>query len=383
MPNNINKLYQIIIIFGFFLSFQMIAQASGDIRITEIMYDPLGTDSGREWVEVYFPGDPSGITEYYLRENEVNHTVREYEDHTVRSESEYIIIADNPPKFLIDFPDYEGYLFDSAFSLKNTGELLQLVDDNQDVVFSYEYAPYEEKYDSMVSLHMIEEGAWSPGEASPGSGEHAEVKSATAGSGTGEASSSQSQISKQSRKKKTSTLDRSETFKDIKTHNEIVALAGVKVTFEVYEKTSLKQSKHKMRWSYGDGSSDQTSRATHVYQHPGEYIATASYQDSQGDQETKLHYVLVTVLESPFLLVDALEEGQDFVEVENISTDIMNIEGFRLVFDSGYEYRFPRNTLIHGKGSIKIPRETILKFNTIHNYNNTDSVRLEYPQRAK
>lgn len=100
---------------------------SAQLVISEVMYDlQSGPDSGREWIEVYNEsGSVVDLTEWKLYENNTNHGI------TAPGSSElapgaYAVIADNAEKFKADWPLYSGPLFDSAFSLNNTGESLGL-----------------------------------------------------------------------------------------------------------------------------------------------------------------------------------------------------------------------------------------------------------------
>jgi len=88
--------------------------------ITEIMYDVPGTDTGREWIEVFNNGDSNiDPTQFKLFENSSNHVITLPEIYTNSTSylgvGEYAVIADNPTKFIEDWPEYSGLLFDSVF----------------------------------------------------------------------------------------------------------------------------------------------------------------------------------------------------------------------------------------------------------------------------
>jgi len=112
--------------------------ATPEIVINEIMYDLEGTDSGREWVEIYNFGQNSvNLSGWRFYENETDHRLSLYKSNkSDRSDkidilsNGYAVIADNPEKFLIDNPNYSGILLKSSFSLKNSGELIAIRDSN-------------------------------------------------------------------------------------------------------------------------------------------------------------------------------------------------------------------------------------------------------------
>jgi hypothetical protein len=100
--------------------------ASAQVFITEIMYDlQQGSDSGREWIEVYHRGTAAiDLGKWKLVESGKNHKISHVRGSL--APGSYAIIADNPTKFAADHPEYAGALFDSAFSLSNDGETLSL-----------------------------------------------------------------------------------------------------------------------------------------------------------------------------------------------------------------------------------------------------------------
>ncbi len=103
----------------------LIARSADAIVINEIMYNPDGTDSGREWIELYNNEDFSvDISEWKLYENDVNHGLTVSQGDLVIPGNEYAIIADSADSFLLDYPDFNKTLIDSAFSLTNLGELI-------------------------------------------------------------------------------------------------------------------------------------------------------------------------------------------------------------------------------------------------------------------
>jgi hypothetical protein len=103
------------------------ASAAAQASITEVMYDLAeGSDSGREWVEVYAVSAVD-LTTLKLIENGSNHVIKASNGATVPMGA-YAVIADNPVKFRADHPGYAGFLFDSAFSLNNEGESITIAD---------------------------------------------------------------------------------------------------------------------------------------------------------------------------------------------------------------------------------------------------------------
>ena len=100
------------------------------VIINEIMYDLEGSDDGREWIEIFNAGQSSvDLTNWKFYENETNHKLELKQGSILLPPNGYAIIADDPDKFLSDWPSYSGILFDSTFSLSNTGENIAIKND--------------------------------------------------------------------------------------------------------------------------------------------------------------------------------------------------------------------------------------------------------------
>jgi len=96
---------------------------------SEIYYNPNGTDTKHEWVEIYNNGTLAiEITKWKFYEGETNHAIKNTTAETLLNPNSYAVIADNPDTFLADYPEFSGLLFDSSFisGLSNSGELLVL-----------------------------------------------------------------------------------------------------------------------------------------------------------------------------------------------------------------------------------------------------------------
>ncbi len=115
-----------ILILGLFCVFPGIVNAQ--VVVTELMYDlQSGADGGREWVEVYNAGTIEvSLSTYRLFENGTAHKITAVSHGAMLLPGAYAIIADNATSYKIDWPDYRGPLFDSAFSLSNSGETISL-----------------------------------------------------------------------------------------------------------------------------------------------------------------------------------------------------------------------------------------------------------------
>src|SRR3989344_597375 len=111
-----------------FIGILVPSSALAQVVITEIMYDlQSGADGGREWIEVHNGGTTAiPLGTWKLFENGTAHKITAVSVTGVLAPGSYAVIADNAAKFQVDWPQLTGQLFDSAFSLGNSGETLVL-----------------------------------------------------------------------------------------------------------------------------------------------------------------------------------------------------------------------------------------------------------------
>ncbi len=93
------------------------------------MYDAPGADEGREWIEVTNVGNnPVDLGKFKLLESGTHHGLAVVSGGRTLAAGASAVIAADTKNFAVDYPSYSGILFDSAFALLNTGELLVIED---------------------------------------------------------------------------------------------------------------------------------------------------------------------------------------------------------------------------------------------------------------
>jgi hypothetical protein len=122
--------------------------------MTEIMYYP---SDGVEWIEIY-ENNTANLTDYYLYEQEVNHYIRLHKGNTTLNR-EYAIIADDPEEFIQQYPDYNGSIFDSVYSLKNSGEFIAITNSTKDIIDEVNYTSEWGGYRNGHSICLVN-GSW-------------------------------------------------------------------------------------------------------------------------------------------------------------------------------------------------------------------------------
>lgn len=252
----------------YLLLFSVPIGAGASVRISEVMYDVPGTDTGREWVEVVNEGSAVDLTTLRLFEAGVNHKITPWQGTSgTLSANAYAVIADNPTKFLEDWPTYSGPLFDSAFSLSNTGEDLEIRDAEGVTLFAIRYPTELGAQGDGNTLHYSGSG-WSVGPATPGA-PPGSGNTSSPSEGSGQTSSSPSPSAPSSTPpiyESSPTLVLDVVYRKVITAGADVPFSallsyanGEEVLGAVYE------------WNFGDGSIATGNSVYHHYDVPGQY----------------------------------------------------------------------------------------------------------------
>jgi len=144
--------------------------ALAGLEFSEIMYDlKTGSDEGREWVEVFNNSpEPVDLAKLKFFEADTNHKIIYIEGQANIPAQGYAVIASDPIKFKTDWQSFSGNLFDSTFSLSNTGEVLAVKSEDQ-ILDQYTYSSSMGGSGDGKSLQKIN-GAWVASLPTPGGG---------------------------------------------------------------------------------------------------------------------------------------------------------------------------------------------------------------------
>jgi PKD repeat protein len=355
----------------------------GNMIINEIMYDlETGSDSGREWVEIFNNKIDASIdasidlTGWKFWENGTNHGLTLFQGSAIIPSSGYAIIADNPEKFLIDNPGYSGTIFDSAFSLSNDGESLILKDNN------------------LITINeVVYDSAW----GAQGNGrslQREDPNSSNWGSGIPTIGTLNS-ISLEPEEEPTSVPDEtSETpeVPEIPTNQEnnsppvadagdnIVGFVDQEILFDGLLSFDPDGNELSYSWNTGDGNSLDKMSLIHKYFYPGTYLVTLTVFDGKyyaSDTITvQIQQAQITINE--FMAnPSGTDTEEEWIEVYNGADSISDISGWQLddITSGSKAVVFPQNTLIAPKSYLVFSRRvTKIALN-----NDVDSVRLLMP----
>jgi len=105
--------------------------SANHIVFSEVLYNPSGTESDEEWIELYNPkSDSVNISGYTIEDNGGVYSIP---NGTIIDDGEYLVIARNGTRFeelYGDPPDLDGL----SLSLSNGEDYLKLIDDDDDEI---------------------------------------------------------------------------------------------------------------------------------------------------------------------------------------------------------------------------------------------------------
>lgn len=148
---------------------------AGGLSITEIMFDPAGSDDKREWIEVYNgSAEPLDLAGHFLLTDgptSSRHALVAQSSSSIPS-GVYAVIVQDVAKFKTDFPAYDGILFDSSWSglTATVGKTVLVVDAQSVPLDSVTYDPSLGGANTGDSLQSGEAGIWFAGPPTPGAG---------------------------------------------------------------------------------------------------------------------------------------------------------------------------------------------------------------------
>ncbi len=320
---------------SFALFFSLANFAFAQIEITEIMYDLEGSDSGREWVEIYNSGtNDVDLSSWKFFENNTNHALVANTDSIITS-GNYAIIADNVSKFSADNPAFSGLLFDSSFSLSNTGESIAIKNSDLSNADSVSYNSDMGANGDGNSLQKIND-VWVSAVPTPAIKNFTESNSQT----TKQNNSSQVQ---------NTNIDPGVWIKD---NNKIYADAGEDKTVIVGADTIFNGraigtkkeplEKAEFLWNFGDGVTKKGNNVFHNFRYPGEYVVFLNVSSGAYSSSDR---ILVNALPSNLSISSVNFDGNSYIELYNDSKREINISFWRLRSGDNY-FTIPQNTYI-------------------------------------
>lgn len=274
--------------------------------VSEVMYDLEGSDTSREWIEIFNnTGSAIDLTTFKLFEANSNHGVVYVQGPSTLDSGGYAVIAENAGKFLADWPGYAGALFDSSFSLSNTGETISirtadLVDTDS---ASYDVASGAAGDGTSLQRSSVG-GAFSAAAPTPGSGGlvvSGGTPTASGDSSTGTQSSQQLVV--------TPATVPVEPQLYASAGKDRTVLVGADVVFsgKAFSKdgTPLEGNGIRYVWNFGDGVTSDQQTVAHHFSYPGVYVVVLDVASGKNDAASR---ITVTAVD-PQLQVERRPDG--------------------------------------------------------------------------
>ncbi|MBX4211071.1 lamin tail domain-containing protein [Candidatus Parcubacteria bacterium] len=325
-----------------------------NVRISEIMYDVSGSDSGREWVEVLNDGSESiDLTSWKFFEANTNHGLTAVGEKNIPVGG-YAIIVEDKEKFLVDWSNFSGQIFESSFSLSNTGEVIGLKND-MELIDQVTYSSGQGANGDGNSLQKMGSD-WKAASPTPGAENQAGQTSNNVGNSTNTTAGNTTTGTNSSTSSEQSTQRPIEQ----KIFPQIILNSQTFITGAVGEFSSKVLGTEKKPidnarciWSFGDGGTAEGPAVIHTFLYPGDYSVTL---DASSGEFSSSDRITVHVIDSP-LSISNIKTGADgFIEISNSSNSEISISNWTLA-TGGKSFVLPKNTTILGKHSSIFPSQ--------------------------
>lgn len=322
--------------------------AHAAFSFTEIMYDAPGTDAKHEWVEVQNDGPAVDMTGYKFFENGSNHGLTLFAGSGTVGAGGYAVIADDAATFLVDYPSFSGSLFDSTFSLSNTGESVSLRDESLADSANATYAGETGAAGDGNSLNSIN-GAWYPRFPTPGSG------AATGGAETTSTETGQTQTESTGTAESVVSGSAGPEEKPKVTvtagpDRVVVVGAGALFTASAFGMTGDPLMSAHYVWNFGNAATKDGKSVMYAYTIPGTYSVTV---EAQSGGYTAIDKVSVTVVPADIVITRA---NAEFIEIHNKTNRELDLSLWQLgVHDAVFV--LPPYTTIGANKAMAIPAD--------------------------
>lgn len=329
------------------ISFVGILNANA-LLINEVLSNPVGTDNGREWVELYNDtSETIDLASFSLATSETGQAVAltPLQGGTQLAPGAYAVIAtivSGQTKFLEDYPSYSGILLrvSSTFSLTNTTASLYVRSGSSVVTSIPSYTAADEgKTLSFIGSSYVS------GTPTPGA-----QNQAAASGGGGDAPTSSTTTSNQ-----TTVSQLTPPAPDIVLYvvPEKIAVAGAETTFSARSATrdGKEISQVNYTWAFGDGGGGTGSTTAHRYVYPGRYIAVAEATNPTlfGNARVSVRVV------PPDIVIEDMGTGKygSYVDIRNQGEYDIDLSQWALVIN-GAGFPFAKNTVLAPRASTRL-----------------------------
>ncbi|MFA6536501.1 MAG: lamin tail domain-containing protein [Candidatus Paceibacterota bacterium] len=314
--------------------------------ISEIMYDVEGTDTGREWMEVSNNSSTAiNLSDWKLFEASTNHKLTFVRGSESVPAGGYAIVADDPQKFLADWPNFSGTLFDSTFSLSNTGETLILRSPDLVDVDTVSYTNNNGGAGDGKSLQRTNDD-WSAALPTPGLASALSAPTPLADNNSGSTT-----VATLANNSVGSHRIEPSIYADAGDDRTVAAGSVGLFTALASGLKNEPLEAERYFWTFGDGSFAEGKKIFHAYASPGTYLAMLEITSGAYVASAR---VKVTVVPATLSILSVSGGPQGGITLKNESIYELDLSWWQLVSGSN-KFVFPKNTIVLPKATVTFP----------------------------
>lgn len=330
----------------------MSVQAS--VQMTEVMYNPDGSDTGAEWVELHNTENSIVSLKGWKFNDGSNHNIVDPSTSggdggrgtlTIPAGG-FVILSNDPATFIARHSSFTGSVLKSALSLNNASATLIIVNDAASAQDTVSYTKDAGAADDGNSLHRssssLVAGAPSPGVFSGTAPVLNVNKAAAPTQSTSAPNTTSSQTS-------TSVVDPKDPPVITATAtSDTVTVVGAGTAFSGQAYTAKKEPLNTARyiWNFGDGATTEGNKVLHTYLYPGNYVVTLTVANSYSTAQSQLR---ITAVPADIGLVAEVDYSLLLV---NHSLTSLNVGGWMLTC-SDKMFVIPENTMLLSNAGIR------------------------------
>jgi hypothetical protein len=353
-----------IILIAILFLFIPISFAKASVVFSEVMYDPQGTDSKHEWVEVYNNGSDSvDLTKYYLQTDGVSSTYHSITaiGQALLPANTYAVITQDTTTFQSDNVGFGGMLYDSSWSdLSDTvSKNLVINDANKVALDQYSYTVSLANNDGN-SLQKNSSGLWVVLIPTPGTGSLSTQDTST--TTTIQDTNSTSTTKVNSAITSTAPVPSSSNPEALLIMQKSATVGiPIRIVPQLIGVNNIPFNQKSFHISFGDGSDHydySTLPINHTYSYPGTYVVYFEYiqkPNSPYDGEILSAKKLIEVLPQGATISNVYPDGS--VEISNPTSREIDISEWKIrsIISPDIFYIIPKNTFVLSGKKIILP----------------------------
>ncbi|PID83564.1 hypothetical protein CSB11_00660 [Candidatus Campbellbacteria bacterium] len=350
----------------------------GQVIFSEIMYNPEGSDTGYEWIEIYnTSGQNIDLSDWRFCENTKCHLLKpEIQGGNVLiAPNSFAAITSSIEKYY-EVSTFSDNVIKSSFSLSNKGEKLILKNQNGKISDEVEYSKSMGGNGTSDTISLVD-NTWQNSQNTLGSENIAKEISNSSNDNENQNSSDSTSSDNgsfevdETKEKKIEKRKSSKKSIKVGIDQTGILLPKTETRFDLYLSGLKKENleKNDIVWSMGNGDTMRGKSFHYQYDFPGEYIVNVEVLN----KEKQINGVIKIKVIEPKLEISKVDYQNHFVEIKNNSEYILDLSGWQIASGKN-KFSIPEKTYINAFGKIIFPKKiTWLEFSKNQN------VFLNYP----